>query len=279
MSHVLRTLIFKEQVSLTVADTTQIVEEGRRRHDLTETSALVFGKAISAMTFMSACLKQEQGEISLSLKSDGTCEEIAVSGNRKLRMRGYIGNTQAQGDEKSCLGKNGSLSVIRDDGYNRPFVGSCAIPKDANTDEAFEEYYRLSEQLPTRIKTAVRFTEDGRCDFAGVVGVQPLPFADSETLKKVETLDLGELLSALETESAERSVKERFDADEAVWDVREAEYRCNCSRKYLSQVLVSLGEEQMRQIIREDGSLKVHCHYCNTDYEFTEKDVDAIFEE
>ncbi len=277
MKNVLRTLIFNEQVSLTVADTTRIVEEGRRRHVLSETSALVFGRAISAMTFMSACLKQETGEISLSFKSDGTCEEIAVSGNRKLYMRGYIGNTQAECDEKTCFGRNGSLTVIRDDGYNRPFVGSCALPENADTDAAFEEYYRISEQLPTRIKTGVKFAEDGRCVFAGVVAVQPLPFADEATLKKVESLDLEKLLCALETENVETLVKARFDADKAVWDLRDAEYRCNCSREYLSQVLVSLGEEQMRQIIREDGNLKVHCHYCNTDYEFTEKDADEIF--
>jgi molecular chaperone Hsp33 len=40
---------------------------------------------------------------------------------------------------------------------------------------------------------------------------------------------------------------------------------------------VSLGEAQMREIIESDGAVRVHCHYCNTDYEFTEKDVDVVF--
>jgi redox-regulated HSP33 family molecular chaperone len=33
----------------------------------------------------------------------------------------------------------------------------------------------------------------------------------------------------------------------------------------------------MRQIIREDGAVRVHCHYCNTDYTFGEEDADQLF--
>ena len=72
MKNVLRTLVSEGQVSLTLADTTEIVREGIKLHKLSPASAIVFGKAISAMTFMSACLKEETGEISLSVQSDGT---------------------------------------------------------------------------------------------------------------------------------------------------------------------------------------------------------------
>ena len=120
--------------------------------------------------------------------------------------------------------------------------------------------------------------DEGKCIFAGVIVAQPLPFADKEVLKQVENLPLDELLRSLKTQAVETLVKANFNVEESVWDFREARYQCNCSREYLSQVLVSVGEEQMRQIIREDGSLKVHCHYCNTDYEFTNEDADTIFQ-
>ena len=61
MKNLLRTLIYDGQVSLTVADTTEIVGEGIRLHGLSAASAYTFGKALSAMTFMSACLKNERG--------------------------------------------------------------------------------------------------------------------------------------------------------------------------------------------------------------------------
>lgn len=282
MKNLVRTLIYDGQVSLTIANTTEMVQEGARLHRLSTASAYVFGKALSLMTFMSACLKNERGEISLSLKGDGMSDEIGVSGNKQLRIRGFIGNTNVEGGanletERACLGQNTAITIIRDDGYTRPFVGACALPEEGGLDEGFEEYFRISEQLPTRIKTAVELDENGVCTFAGFVALQPLPFADEEVLKAVAAVDLEGLLAAVKTQGVQTCAREHFTVDENVFEERKAAYKCNCSRRYLTRVLVSLGETQMRQIIDEDGAVRVHCHYCNTDYEFTHEDADLLF--
>ena len=277
MKNVLRALIYDGQVSLTLGVTTDIVREGIRRHNLTPASAFVFGKTLSAMTFMSACLKETTGEISLSIK--GKEGEIAVSGNRQLYMRGFIENTSLSGEENQAeslfLGEQASLTVIRDDGYNRPFVGACAFPQNGGIDEGFEEYFRISEQLPTRIKTMVKM-QGNECAFAGVAVLQPLPFAEESVLQKVAELPLERLLSDMQ-EQGIACAEKWFKKDEKVWEERKASYKCNCSRRYLTRVLVSLGEMQMRQIIQEEGAVRVHCHYCNTDYEFTNEDADLLF--
>lgn len=279
MKNVLRTLIYNGQVSLTIADTTELVREGIRLHRLSSASAYVFGKALSAMAFMSACLKEKTGEISLSIKGNGG--EIAVSGNSRLYMRGFIENTALDGEnedaERAYFGDTSSLTVIRDDGYNRPFVGACAAPDNAGVDEAFEEYFRISEQLPTRIQTVVEMNGT-ECVFAGIVAVQPLPFAEENVLQQVAELPLDSILSEAK-QGVAKVAEARFGRDSAVWEEREAKYQCNCSRQYLTRVLVSLGEKQMRDIIKEDGAVRVHCHYCNTDYEFTEQDADLLFKD
>ncbi len=282
MKNLVRTLIYDGQVSLTVANTTEMVQEGARLHHLSSASAYVFGKALSAMTFMSACLKNERGEISLSLKGDGDSGEIGVSGNKLLRIRGFIGNTALEGGataaaERAAIGQNSAITIIRDDGYNRPFVGACALPEKGGLDEGFEEYFRISEQLPTRLKTVVELDENGVCVFAGFVALQPLPFAEENVLKAVEDADLELVLATVKTQGAAESVTQNFETDKTVWEERKAAYKCNCSRRYLTRVLVSLGEQQMRQIIEEDGAVRVHCHYCNTDYEFTNEDADLLF--
>ena len=281
MKNVLRALVYGGQVSLTLIDTTEMAQEGIKLHKLSPASGYVFGKALSAMSFMSACLKEDSGEISLSLKTDGECGEIAVSGNRALRMRGYIHNTQLLGDgneeaEKRALGNNGSLTIIRDNGYSRPFVGACALPEKGGIDQAFEEYYRISEQLPTYIATEVKMDKN-TCVFAGAAVLQPLPFADEATLEKVRSLDLKALLAELQTSGVEEVAAAHFEKEEGVWETRRAVYKCNCSRRYLTRVLVSLGEEQLRAIIKEEGAARIHCHYCNTDYEFTDEDADMLF--
>lgn len=281
MNNVVRTIVYGN-VSLTVADTTEMVKEGINRHLLAATSALTFGKALSAMTYMSSCLKEEKGEISLSFKNDGLGGEIAVSGNKKLFLRGYIDNPSVDlglgaEAERACLGENGSITVIRDDGYARPFVGACALPERGGLDEAFEEYFRSSEQLPTRLKTRVVFNEVGECVFAGVIALQPLPFTEQEIIDKTWALPLESLLEELERKGVEEFIKENFHTEKEVWESREAKYQCNCSREYLAEILSSLGKEQFEEIVKEEGAVKIHCHYCNTDYTFTEEDEKLLF--
>lgn len=275
MKNLVRTLVFDGQVSLTIADTTEMVNEAINRHRLSPASAKTLGKALSAMTFASACLKEETGEISLSVKCDGDCGELGVSGNRNLYMRGYIENIDMRADTELLGG--GFLTIVRDDGYSRPFVGACAVPLSGGVDEAFGEYYRISEQLPTYIKTRVEINERGTCDFAGVAVLQPLPFANENTLKNTQNAPLDKLLDKTKQAGVEEGARTFFETDGTVWETRQAIYKCNCSRERLGEVLISLGEAQMQQIIQEDGAVRVHCHYCNTDYEFTDEDVEKLF--
>lgn len=275
MNNLVRTLVFNGQVSLTVADTTEMVNVAIARHNLTPLSAVTLGKALSAMTFMSACLKERAGEISLSIQNTGEAGDIGVSGNYDLRLRGYIGNPFLQ-TEEDCFAGNGALTIIRDDGYNRPFVGSCAL-QTSGIDDSFEEYFYISEQLPTRIYTQVDIDDNGKCAFAGVIALQLLPFADNEALDMVAHTPLDMVLAKVKDTPLREVVKENFDASETVFEEREAKYQCNCSREYLKKVLASVGREEFRKIVQEDGAVKVHCHYCNTDYAFDTKDETDIF--
>ena len=276
MKNVLRTLVFENQVSLTLLDTTDMVNEAITLHNLSPVSARVLGRALSAMAFASASLKMEVGEISLSMQCDGAAGSLGVSGNYALKMRGYIQNTQLDGDETACLGQSGVFTIIRDDGYRRPFVGTCALP-DGDIDAAFEKYYQTSEQLPTYIKTTVELDENGVCTFAGAAVIQPLPFAEDVVLQIAANYPLDGLLHMVKTQGVEQAAEKEFGKQESVWGLRFAEYKCNCSKEYLSRVLVTLGEDELRNIIKEDGAISVHCHYCNKDYQFVDADVDELF--
>ncbi len=281
MTNLVRALLYNKEISLTVADTTALVNEGSRLHALSPASAYAYGKAMSALAYISSGLKEEEGEVSITVQCDGEGNSLCASGNRALFLRGYIENTQIEGapdqsSEKRAFGKTGSFTLVRDDGYNRPFVGTCAFP-DGGFDEIVEEYYRLSEQLPTRIRTRVEIDGDGKCSFAGVIALQPLPFAREETLKTVASLDIEEWLSALKGRGVERFVTEYFPSAETQ-ESRYASYRCNCSRGRLSEVLITLGKKQLAEIAREEGAVCAHCHYCNTQYRFTMEDIEKLYE-
>ncbi len=274
MENVLRTLICDEQVSLTLIDATEIVSEAIRLHHLTPFSAIILGKALAAATFMSACLKEDAGEISITVKGD--FGSLCVSGNRKLYIRGYIDSAK---EWKSCgFGNRGTFTVVRDDGYSRPFVGTCALPESGDADGAFEEYYRISEQLPTFVATVVKLSEEGKCTFASAAVLQPLPFADEKTIRELpKEKDLEKIAEEIKAIGLKKVAETYFSAKSAGLKLREAAYKCNCSREYLKGVLVSLGKEELEKILREEGEIKVHCHYCNKDYRFTGEDMKVMF--
>ena len=274
MANVLRTLIWDEQVSLTIADTTEIVQEGIKLHNLSGEKAETFAKALSFLTFMSSALKEQTGEVSLSIKTSGKILDLTASGNAKLNIRGYL---DWQENAPTLFG-DGALTLVRDDGYSRPFVGACGLIKDGTLDENFEEYYRISEQLPTFISTAYVENDEGRVAFSGIIVLQPLPFASEETLGKIPVQkERMKILEAVKEKGVFETAKEVFGVEEKACSFKAAQYRCNCSREYLKGVLVSLGEDEFRNIIKEDGAVRAHCHYCNSDYSFGETDADEIF--
>lgn len=270
MENVIRTLVYNGQVSLTLLDTTAIVGEGLRVHGLRGNAAVTFGKTLTAMTFMSAALKEERGQVSVSLKDDKG--SISVSGNRSLYLRGCMDGAYGEG-------KGGTVTVIRDDGYSRPFVGSCAVVS-VDVDEAFEGYFSGSEQLPTYLRTVVCTNENGECIFAGGAVLQPLPFADEEVLRALpKGEDLGEIARKISELGLENTAKRYFSAKNEDLERRFAQYKCNCSRAYIGDMLVTLGRAQLEDIVRTEGKVGVHCHYCNTDYVFYMEDVRKLFEE
>jgi molecular chaperone Hsp33 len=274
VKNVFRQLIFNDQVSLTLADTTAAVGEGIKRHGLSASQAEIFGAVLSAAAYMSASLKEKAGQITLTLKTDGG--EVCVSGNQELHLRGYLDGFEGDGYGAERVGE-GSLTVVRDDGYSRPFVGSCGAWTESGADKAVEEYYRISEQLPTFLKSTVKI-EKGECVFAGIAVLQPLPFADEKT---VENLPKGSALLKIVEEMGEIGIeaaaKKYFpsEASAAAW--KEVKYQCHCSREYLSEVLTTVGKDELKRIIAEDGCVKAHCHFCNTDYVFLDEDVEKIF--
>ncbi|MDE7305863.1 MAG: Hsp33 family molecular chaperone HslO, partial [Clostridia bacterium] len=55
------------------------------------------------------------------------------------------------------------------------------------------------------------------------------------------------------------------------------EYKCNCSRKKIEGIIIPLGRDELLKIVEEEGAVKAHCHYCNTDYSFMREDIEKLF--
>ncbi|MGN0813729.1 MAG: Hsp33 family molecular chaperone HslO [Candidatus Coproplasma sp.] len=275
MNKLFKCLVYDKQVSLSVLDTTELVDKAIKIHSLKGNAAVTLGNLLTCCAYMSGCLKSERGAVSLTVKAADGDGCVSVSGDVNGHIRGYV-----DGSCNHTL-KGGSLTVIKDDGFFRPFTGACEIYSD-DVSAILTEYFHVSEQIPTAVSVGVKLNPDGTCAAAGGVIMQLLPGtsdanADSAEERMQAFLNPAE---AIESYGADGIVKNFFagDYDEKGLYLTHPDYVCNCSRKKIEGVLLPLGKDELLNIIKEQGNVSVHCHYCNTDYEFGKEDVEKLFD-
>ena len=274
MNRLYKTLLYNKQVSLTVAETTGLVQHARDIHNLNPAAAKTLGELLTCGVYMAGCLKSEKGAISITVKGAEGSGSVSVSGDIALHMRGYIDSLS---DGKLA---GGFMTVIKDDGFFRPFTGACELVSD-DVSENMEHYFDLSEQIPTKVRVEAEF--DGtQCLAAGGVVMQLLPGHSREAFdfvceKAAEMADIAEDIRKL---GADGVMNKYFSNEVSLAHVyiTQPEYRCNCSRAKIASILLTMGGAELESIIEEQGEVSVHCHYCNTDYKFNRDDIQKLFE-
>ena len=54
-------------------------------------------------------------------------------------------------------------------------------------------------------------------------------------------------------------------------------FRCSCSLQRVTDMLISLGRQEMEETLDQEGEVKVDCEFCNQVYRFTDADVERLF--
>lgn len=286
MNKLLKAMVYDNQMSLSVLDTTEMVNRAIEIHNLTPVCAAALGRTLTICTFMSSGLKNVKDKLSVTVAGNGPGGKITVCGNGELQMRGYIDNPQvdlplkANGklDVGGCVGNKGRITVIRSMGLKDPYSGSSELVS-GEIAEDFTAYYAYSEQQPTAIAVGVKIGKDGKCVGSGGVILQALPFVSEQAIDNAEKVinDLKDVSTQIENLGAYGVLEKYFgkiDFKEYV-----PEYKCLCSKKYLEGILVSLGKNELKDIIQKEGAVKVKCEFCNTEYVFNDADVEALFAE
>jgi len=284
-STIVKALVYDEEVSLAVLDTTALVQEAIDRHALSAVAAAALGRTLTATAYLCSWLKDPQCTLSVTLAGGGAGGTVSASGDGRLFLRGFLEHPEvtlpprADGklDVGGCIGKNGTLTVIRDDGEGIPFVGTSALVS-GEVAEDFSAYFLLSEQRPTAIALGVKIGTDGHCLGAGGVFLQPLPFAREEHFATIEReiSRYGNISSQIEAGGI-AGILARFDGKDL--SEREIFFRCRCSRERAERAVLSLGRQDAEHLLAAEGVISVHCHDCNTDYTFDEEDIARIFRE
>ncbi|REN18833.1 Hsp33 family molecular chaperone HslO, partial [Mycobacterium tuberculosis] len=146
----------------------------------------------------------------------------------------------------------------------------------AGLDEAFEDYFRQSEQLPTRLLLAADGTRA-----AGLL-LQKLPGDEgdqdgwSRASALFETLGKQELLEVAGHDLLHRLFHEETPA---LLGDKGLRFACSCSRERVEGMLQSIGEEEARAAAEPTGAVEVRCEFCGQEYHFPLTEFDILFRE
>lgn len=267
MDRILRTFVCGGNAQAAIMDTTDIVNRAIEIHSLSPKAAQILGGLLTCGAYLCSFLKTECGNVSLTVKAKNGDGAVSVSADSQLHVRGYADGAC----EQTLVG--GDMTVVRDDGYFRPFVGACPIESD-DVSDILSEYFFQSEQIPVYSYIKVDIDKDGKCAFAGGIVVQMMPGASAD-----DEACAAELVENLRLSGAGNLVKAAKEGLFGGEIIAEAfpEYKCNCSEEKIRGVLASVGKTELLNICDEIGEVKVHCHYCNKDYVYKKKNIEEIF--
>lgn len=284
MNKLFKSLIFNNELTLSVLETTDMVNDAIKIHGLSPLAAAALGRTLTVGTFMSSDLKNEREKLSITIAGNGAGGKITVCGNGNLDMRGAIDNPlvelplRADGklDVGGCVGKKGRLTVVKSMGLKEPYSGSSELIT-GEIAEDFTAYFAFSQQIPTAIALGVKIGTDCTCVGAGGVIIQALPFASAESLSKAEEImsNLKNVSTLIQNGGAEGVIKDFFG--DVKYEKYYPKYNCLCDRQTIESVLISLGKNELEDILKKEGKIKVDCQFCDKVYEFDKSDVDGLF--
>lgn len=284
--YLVKAIGFNGEVRAYAIRSTETVSEAQRRHDTWATASAALGRAMTASVMMGSMLKGDSS-ITVKIEGNGPIGVILIDANTTGSVRGYVTNphvdfeTNEFGklDVKRAVGTNGTLSVVKDIGMREKFSGQVPLIS-GELGEDFTYYFVTSEQVPSSVGVGVLVNPDHSILASGGFIIQMMPGATEQTITDVENrLKTIKPISTLIKEGltpeeilATLLGKENVQILETV----PVQFECTCSKERFGNALISLGVEELQEMIDEEGQAEAQCHFCNEKYTYSKAELEEF---
>ncbi|MDD6221091.1 MAG: Hsp33 family molecular chaperone HslO [Clostridia bacterium] len=289
MGKLVRCISSDGTLTVMAADTTDIVNTAQEIHKTSAVVSAALGRLLTAACLMGSALKGKDDSVTLRINGGGPAGTVLAVSDSSGNVRGYAVNPvveiplndKGKLDVAGAVGTDGALTVIKDLGLKDPYVGQIPIAS-GEIAEDITSYFAVSEQIPTVCALGVLVNPDLTIRRAGGFIIQLLPTADDSVIDLVEKCIEGiepvtkMLDSKMTPEEICRHVLADFELE--VLDEAQPEYRCNCSRDRVSKALISMGREELSDIMKDERT-EVCCQFCDKKYVFTPADIAKLIEQ
>lgn len=294
MNRVAKFLAHEGRVSLVVSNTTEMIEEIRKLHDLTPTTTAAMGRFATITGMMGFTeIKDQEDYMTVQINGKGpmgTMISVVRREEYTSKVKVCVENPHVEIplkengklDVSGAVGTDGFLNIInKSEVTDTNYTGLVPLVT-GEIAEDFTEYFAKSQQKPTVIALGVLVNKDG-VKAAGGYMIQLMPDATEEDIVKIEkALEAAPSISQMidENMSLEQIARTVSGCEEIMILAQELDmkYECDCSKEKFEKGIISIGKEELTRIIEEDGKANIVCHFCNKSYDFDEKDLRELLD-
>lgn len=236
----------------------------------------LLGEAVVSCLLLASSIKFE-GSLNLQFQGDSRLPILLVQCDHELNVRAYAKyaeNLEIEAYANAFL--EGQMALLINQ-YNQTQVYQSVVPiQSTSMADNLMAYFAQSEQIATKVWLAVNDEKAAGMLLQLMPGQESLQREEfweyavqlGQTVKEEEllTLDNETLLHRLYHETELR-----------LFEPRATRFQCRCSKEKMEQVMVSLGEEEALDIVKEQGQVEITCDFCNQNYAFDAIDVTLLF--
>jgi molecular chaperone Hsp33 len=256
--------------------------EMREHQDYPPAVQSLLGEAAGAVVLLAATLKFD-GTLTLQLQGKGLVNLLVAQCTHDFKVRAMARHDPI-GDAagfRSLAGDGQIVVTVESSDRGSSYQGVVPITGDSLA-ESLEAYFVQSEQLPSRVLlAAVQGVVSGMLvqRMPGEGGKQSVDPAalESAWMKVDHAMAAITRQELIEVDVESRLVKMFGDDEVRLFGGQEVRFECRCSRERVANVLKSLGADEVRSVIAEQGACTVTCEFCQRPYRFDAIDVEQLF--
>ncbi|MGQ4879641.1 Hsp33 family molecular chaperone HslO [Billgrantia sp. LNSP4103-1] len=248
------------------------------RHDYPPAVNRLLGELLAAVALLTDTVKLD-GVLSIEVRGQGELSLLMAESNPggELRAIARLAEDASLPEEEANFRElvgDGHIVITLDPREGNRYQGIVALDQDSLAG-CLEAYFSQSEQLPTLLWLRA----DG--ERAGGLLLQRLPDesrnqdedAWERTVHLARTLRTDELLGLDQRELLHRLYHEETVR---VFEPKPLQFGCTCSRERIGDALLTLGADELRDVLAEQGEIETQCHFCHTYYRFSESEIEAL---
>lgn len=287
MDYIVRMIAKDAPIKAMAIQGRDLVQRAREIHQTLPVATAALGRSLLGASMMGQQLKEEDGSLTLRINGGGPLGSILAVSDSQGNVRGYVQNGQvelplkgpAKLDVGRGVGTGGSLTVIKDLRLKEPYVGTIPLVS-GEIAEDITAYFAESEQIPTACALGVLVDRDLSVAAAGGYLIQLLPGAEDTVIDSIEQgiARVGQVTSHLNQgvspEALLKMVLSDFDME--LLEKVPVSYRCYCSRERMRSALVSMGKEELRALIAEQGRAEMTCQFCDAVHVFEKEELEEL---